>query len=477
MSLDYARTDAVGLAGLVARGAVSPGELLDEALAAIDRLNPRLNAVVHRFEDRARRRLAAARPTGRFAGVPFLLKDLDLELAGVPLTNGSRLFDGLVPSRDSTLAARYEAAGLVILGRTNSAELGLSFTTEPRAFGPSLNPWDATLSPGGSSGGAAAAVASGMVPMAHATDGGGSIRQPAALTGLFGLKPSRGRTPPGPAASETFFGLAVSHALTRSVRDSAALLDATLAPEPGALHALPAPAVAYERCAERDPAPLRVALQLRPFEGGTVDPDCLRALEGAAHLLASLGHRVAEDAPPLHDVPFTDLFRRLAGALTAGFVDDAARQRGLADPLPFLDPVHAAWVEEGRGLGAAGLIAALDAVHAVGRAYADFFTRHDVILSPVIATRTLPLGWLGGDHRDLDRQVARFRAHAPFTFPTNAAGCPAMSVPFAMDDGPPLGVQVAAAVGREDLLFALAGQIERTRPWAGRLPPAVQPAA
>ncbi len=470
MMADYARYDAVGLAALLRRGEVSALELVEAAVDAIDRLNPGLNAVVHRLDDRARQAVAAGVPQGRFAGVPFLLKDLDLHLAGTPLTNGSRLFDGVLSDRDSTLVARYERAGLVIVGRTNSAELGLSFTTEPRAFGPTRHPRDPALSPGGSSGGSAAAVAAGLVPMAHATDGGGSIRQPAALSGLFGLKPSRGRLPPGPSASEVFFGMAVSHALTRSVRDSAALLDATQGAEPGTLHGLDPPSIPYEASASRDPPALRIALQRRPFGGGAVDPACLAAVEAAGRLCEALGHHVEEAAPPLDDVPFAMLFRRLEGALTAALVDDLAREHGIADPLDRLDPVNALWIVEARATAATDLVRALAAVHAVGRAYAEFFTRFDLILSPVIATPTLPLGWLAGDHHDLDRQIARFQAHAPFTFPYNAAGCPAMSVPFAGDREGPVGVQFAAALGREDTLFALAGQIERARPWTEASP-------
>ncbi len=464
---DYATFDAVGLADLVRRREVSARDLLHAAIMAIERSDPSLNAVVQKHYDFAERAIENGLPSGRFQGVPFVLKDLDLFLAGTPLTSGSRLFADQIADRDSTLVSRYKAAGLVILGKTNSAEMGLSFTTEPAAYGPSLNPWDRTTSPGGSSGGSAAAVAAGMVPMAHATDGGGSIRQPAALAGLFGLKPSRGRTPPGPMASEIFFGMSVNHAITRSVRDSAALLDATLAPEAGALHTLPLPSVPYESAAATDPPILRIALQTEPFGGTLVDPACRAAVLDTASLCESLGHTVEEARPALEDVAFPAIFRRLAGALTAAFVDSWAKRHGIAQPLDLIEPTHAAWVEEGRRCTASALIDALGRIHAIGRAYADFFTRYDVILSPVIATSPLPLGLFETRSGDLDALISRFQQHAPFTFPYNAASCPAMSVPTGIAEGRPQSAQFAAALGREDILFGLAGQIERARPWAG----------
>lgn len=459
---EYRHHDAVALAALVERGEVTPSEVLEAAVATINARNPALNAVVIRFEDAARAAIARGLPHGRFHGVPFLLKDLDLALAGQPLTHGSCLFQGFVPDRDSTLVARYKAAGLVILGRTNSAELGLSFTTEPEAYGPTRHPQDATLSPGGSSGGAATAVAAGMVPMAHGTDGGGSIRQPAALCGLFGLKPSRGRTPAGPDASEIFFGLAVSHALTRSVRDSAALLDATCGFEPGALHWLPEPECPYESCANRDPPPLRLALQRRPFNGAVVDPLCLAAVEEAARLCEALGHHVEEDAPDMSGLDVGGAAGLLSGAFTAERIGTFAAQKGIVDPLARLEPLHATHVRSAMGRSAPDLVAALATMRAVERRVAAFFTRADVILSPVTATPTLLLGWLSGsDPAERDRRSA---AHGPFTAVYNRAGVPAMSVPFAQGRTQ-VGVQFAAALGREDLLFSLAGAIERARPW------------
>lgn len=463
---DYAEHDAVALADLVRQGAVSPDELLDAAIAQVERLNPALNAVVHRHDDLARAAIRAGLPEGRFRGVPFLLKDLDLSLAGTELTEGSRLMSGHRPDFDSTLVARHKAAGLVIFGKTSSAELGLSFTTETAAFGATRHPRDPGLSPGGSSGGAAAAVASGMAPMAHGTDGAGSIRQPAALTGLFGLKPSRGRTPPGPNRSEIFFGIAVSHALTRSVRDSAALLDATLGPEPGAIFTPPEPPVLYERCAAEDPRRLRIALQRRPFNGAPVDPACLAALDAAAALCADMGHVVEEAAPEIAAEALDRALALLSGAFTAERVAAYGAAAGVADPLSRIEPGHADYLRAMRNRPATEVVAALGTVREVGRRHARFFGAWDVLMSPVTATPTLPLGWLASDAAGFEEIGRRAGLHAPFTAPCNAAGIPAMSVPFAEPGAMPVGVQFAAAFGREDLLFRLAGAIERARPWA-----------
>lgn len=469
---DYARYDAVGLADLVARGAVSPGEVLDAALAALDAHNPVLNAVVMRHEDEARAAIAAGLPAGRFRGVPFLLKDLDLALAGTPLTQGSELFRGFVPDRDSTLVARYKAAGLVIFGKTNSAELGLSFTTEPAAYGPTRHPRDPALSPGGSSGGAAAAVASGMVPMAHGTDGGGSIRQPAALTGLFGLKPSRGRTPAGPEASEVFFGLSVSHALTRSVRDSAALLDASAGPDQGDPYAAPQPERPFLAELDRDPPPLRIGLTLRSPLGTPVDPQCLAAARAIGRLCEELGHHVEEtdtdyDAPALKAA-----WRVIVGVNVAPAVALQGERRGLADPLALVEPVNAAWIEEARGKSGVDYLRAVNQLHATARALGRFFARYDVLLSPAVAELPPLLGQMAGAGQSLDAFYDQFWRHGPFTCAFNASGCPAMSVPATLSaEGLPIGAQLGAGFGRDGLLFALAGQLERARPWAGRRPP------
>jgi Asp-tRNA(Asn)/Glu-tRNA(Gln) amidotransferase A subunit family amidase len=300
--------------------------------------------------------------------------------------------------------------------------------------------------------------------MAHATDGGGSIRQPAALNGLFGLKPSRGRTPPGPDKSDVFYGIAVSHAVTLSVRDSAALLDATLGAEPGAIFTPPDPETSYELCAERDPPRLSIAMQRRPFNGVEVEPACLAALDEAARLCEAMGHIVDDDAPDFSDVDLPSALGLLSAAFTAERVFAYAARAGVADPLDRIEPGHAAAIRAGMDRPAWAFVEAMNVMREIGRRYARYFAAHDVILSPTTATAELPLGWLASSAADFVEIGRRAGAHAPFTAPYNAAGAPAMSVPFAQG-GKPVGVQFAAAFGREDVLFSLAGAIERAKPW------------
>ena len=294
---EFARHDGTGLAALVRRREVSPTEVLDAAIGLVETRNPEINAVVARLYDQARAAIAAGLPTGPFTGVPYLLKDLGAHYAGAVTSGGGALWKDFVPDHDSELTRRLKRAGLVIIGKSNTPELGLASTTEPRLFGPTRNPWNAGHSAGGSSGGAAAAVAAGMVPMAHATDGGGSIRIPASACGLFGLKPTRARNPIGPDQGEGWGGASVAHAVTRSVRDSAALLDATAGPDVGDPYWAPPPARPFLEEVGRAPRPLRIALTTRPWNGQAVDPECEAAARDAARLCASLGHTVEEAGP------------------------------------------------------------------------------------------------------------------------------------------------------------------------------------
>ena len=302
---DYDSYDALGLAELVRNGEVSAGELLDEAISRVEATNPLINAFTVRFHDMARAAIAAGLPEGPLSGVPFPLKDLGAAMKGTPLTNGSKLFEHYVCDTTSTLVERFQAAGLVMFARTNSPEFGLSYATEPSLHGPTRNPWNLDHIPGGSSGGAAAAAAARVVPMAHASDGGGSIRVPASCCGLFGLKPARGRTPSGPTESDGWAGMTIGHAVTRSVRDSAALLDAISGPEPGDPYAAPAPARPFLQEVGADPGQLRIAFSGRPPSELTVHPDCIAAMEGAARLCADLGHHV-EEAEPDYDRDLID---------------------------------------------------------------------------------------------------------------------------------------------------------------------------
>ena len=296
---EYVRHDGLGLAGLVKRGEVSPVELLDAAVARIEAHNPALNAVVRTRYAQARIEAGQVNPEAPFAGVPFLLKDLLATIAGEPTAGGNRLLASMQMPRNSEMVRRYRAAGLVIAGRTNTPELGLTPYTEPALYGPARNPWSLAHSPGGSSGGSAAAVAARLVPVASGGDGGGSIRIPASCCGLFGLKPSRGMTPTGPDFGELWRGFVVEHVLSRSVRDSAALLDATAGADAGAPYAAPARLRAFVEEARTEPGALRIAFTRQGLFGGSIDADCLAGLEATARLLESLGHRVEEATPPV----------------------------------------------------------------------------------------------------------------------------------------------------------------------------------
>ncbi len=465
MIASYPACDATDLAALVARREVTADELLASAIEQVARLDPELHAIAQTFYDRARAQIAAGVPAGPFAGVPFLVKDSVIDLAGTPISGVHRWFGGAISPTSSTLAQRHAAAGLITLGKTTIPELSLSFTSEPAAFGPARNPWDVARSPGGSSGGSAAAVAAGIVPMALGTDGAGSIRVPAAHCGLVGFKPSRMRTPFGPAVAEGLGGMSSIHGLTRSVRDSAALLDATAGPEPGDPYAVPSPARPFADEARRDPQPLRIAYTTASPLGGPVDPEIVAAVEGAAALCAALGHDVAEAAPAYDIAALVAAWRLIAGVTARGAVTRAARLTG-ADPFAQLEPVNAAWLREAGAASASDYAAAIVTVQQIGRSMGTFFAEWDVLLTPVTAAVAPPLGELAGAGLDVDTFNRKFWAHAPFTCVFNASGGPAVSLPLGRSAaGLPIGVHVGADFGADGLLFALAGQLERARPW------------
>ncbi len=468
---EYARLDATALAGLIRARQVTAGEVLEAALARIAAVEPALNAIVHPFYDLGRQAIAAGLPDGPFTGVPFLLKNTGLNLAGTPLTSGSRLLAGQVSPRDGTLAARYRAAGLVMIGKTNTPEFALSFTTEPEAFGPTRNPWNLDHGPGGSSGGAAAAVAAGMVAIAHSSDGAGSTRIPAAHCGLFGLKPSRMRNPLGPHIAEGIAGMSTPHALSRSVRDNAALLDASSGPDIGDPHAAPPPAGSFLAALRNDPPPLRIGLATASPLGTPVAPECAEAARDAGRLLADLGH-IVEEAAPDYDAPaLKAAWRVIAGTGAAMQIDAAAARLAIADPAPLVEPVNLEWAQEGRRWTARDYLKAVNQLHQVARAMGRFFARYDIYLSPTAAEPAPPLGVMAGRGQGLERFYDQFWAHSPFTCAFNASGCPAMTVPLAVSTaGLPIGVHFGARLGAEETLFALAGQLERARPWSGSYP-------
>lgn len=469
---EYESYDATGLAALVRSGEVTPDELLDAALSRIEAHEPALHALVHRFEDRGRQAIAAGLPDGPFTGVPFLLKNTGLELEGTLLSTGSRLFADAVSPRTGTLVARYEAAGLVLIAKSNTPEFALSFTTEPDAFGPSRNPWDLGRSPGGSSGGSTAAVAAGYVPMANTSDGAGSTRLPASHCGLFGFKPSRMLNPLGPIAVEAIGGMSTPHAASWSVRDNAALLDATAGPDIGDPYAVPLGAESYLSEVTREPGRLRIGFTPASPLGTAVDRECVRVACEAADLCVELGHHVEECEADYDAHALMAAWRIIVGVNVAPAVEMRGKALGLTDPLSLLEPVNAEWVEEARRLPATAYLGAINTLHQTARALGRFFLRYDILMSPTAAQLPPPLGALAGAGKSLDRFYEAFWTHAPFTCAFNAAGCPAMSVPLGHSaSGLPIGAHFGAGFGRDGLLFRLAGQIERARPWFGRRPP------
>ncbi len=470
---EYKAEDATGLAALIRAKAVTAAEVVAAAMTVIEAVNPALNAVVHPLFAAAEAAIAHGVPEGAFTGVPYLLKDTGIAFAGAPQTNGSRLFQGHVTPQDNTHAVRLRTAGLLALGKSSAPELGLSFTTEPLAFGPTRNPWDLGRSPGGSSGGAAAAVAAGFVPAAHASDGAGSIRVPAAHCGLFGFKPSRIRNPAGPDQGETLAGLSATHCISRSVRDSAALLDATSGPEAGDPYMVTPPLRPFLTELTADPRPLRIAVTALSPIGTAVDPECATAARTAARLCEQLGHAVEEAQPAYDALAVKRAWRVIATISAAGSVADYARATGIADPLFQLEPVNAAWLAQAPRISALAYAEAMADLRRAGRALGRFFVDFDVLLTPTAAELPPPLGVLACRDADVDGFYDRFWQHAPFTALFNATGSPAMTVPLAQSrEGLPIGVQFAAALGEDAVLFALAGQLERAAPWQHRRPPA-----
>lgn len=469
---EYQSQDAMGLAELVRTGEVTPADLLDVAIRCVETIDPGVNAVVVDMRDEARRHLAQDLPDAApFRGVPYLLKDLRADYAGVATTAGSRFFVDNIPERDSELVVRLKAAGFVIFGKTNTPEFGGNVSTEPVLFGPTRNPWDRTRIAGGSSGGAAAAVAARMVPAAHASDGGGSIRIPAACCGVFGFKPTRGRNPAGPFLGEAWNGLSVEHAITRTVRDSAAILDATAGPGAGDPYWAPPPRGAYLAEAERDPAPLRVAMSVAAPSGVPVDPACVDGVMATASLLEELGHQVVEAAPVYDGTALGNAVRTIIGAnmMAAIRLHSArvGRQPGPGD----IESVMTRRVALGDEVTGTDYALAVQTMHRAGRVLGEFMGAFDLFLTPTVARPPLPLGVLNTNTEDVDTFLRNLYGFIPFTALFNATGQPAMSVPLFWHDGLPVGVQFAARFGDEGTLFAIAGQLERARPWNQRTPP------
>ena len=462
----YESYDGLGLAELVASGEVTAGELLDEALDRVDRYNPAINAVVHPFTDRARAAIEAGLPEGPFRGVPFLLKDLpNTEMDGVELCGGSKLYEDYVSDHDTELVAR-------IFGRSTSPENGLTTTTESVIHGATRNPWNLEHTSGGSSGGASAAVAVGILPVANASDGGGSIRVPASCTGLFGLKPSRGRMPFGPDVGEGWGGMSTVHVVSRSVRDSAAMLDATHGPDLGAPYQAAAPARPYLEEIGEHPGKLRIALQHLSFNGFEVEPDCLNAVEDAAKLLRDLGHDVADAALNIEMEPHGQANMAIVSssirAATAGRAASLGRDLAEGDVEP------GTWETASRGTAISGpqYADAIRTIHDSTRQVARFMQDYDIILSPTMATPPLEIGRLSLSREDRHAFGVDISKTIAFTSLFNATGNPAMSVPLAWNDaGLPIGIQFVGRSWDEATLFRLASQLEQAQPWFDKRPP------
>jgi amidase len=458
----FATHDALAVADLIRARKLGAREVLEASLSSLRRLNGQLNAITDFYDD------ALPAADGPFHGVPYLVKQLMADCAGHPTTVGSRFFATTpVAANDSAAVARMRRAGLVIVGRTNTSEFGLAPTTEPAFGGATINPWRRDLSPGGSSGGAAAIVAARGVPMAHATDGGGSIRIPASLCGLFGLKPSRGRISLAPIG-ETLAGAGAQHCVSISVRDSAALLDATAGSEPGDPYSAPPPSGSFLDAARRAPGRLRVAFMRRPVGGELLDPTLVGAVERTAALLAELGHHVEEASPPYDAAALDAAFWRVMAANT--WTNIQLRAGGRVPGPDDLEPVTQLYAERGKAVTADDYIRCVQTFQRTGRQLGAFFETHDVLLSTTIAHTHLPLGTVRMD-ASAEQFESAVAPMTPFTAVCNATGVPAMSVPIEWTaDGLPIGMHFVARYGAEETLYSLAAQLEQARPWRDRRP-------
>jgi amidase len=471
---ELAWIDATGQAELVRQGEVTPSELVEAAIARIEQLNPRLNAVIHSLADKARAAAADPElPDGPFRGVPFLVKDGVCHTAGDPFHCGMQVLKELDWHEDSDtwLARRYRDAGFVFIGKTNLPELATSITTEPRAYGATCNPWDVTRSPAGSSGGAGAAVASGMVAVAHGNDMGGSIRAPSSACGLVGLKPTRGRTTLGPDFGEYWGPLTHEHVLVRSVRDSARVLDAVCGPGPGDPYTAPAPIRPYADEVGADPGPLRIGFRTARPDGSQPDPECVVAVESTAKLLEELGHAVQPVPMAPFEEPDTGFLAIFASSIARDLERWSARTGVTITPAD-VEPWNGFCAERGAAVTALEYHAAIETAQSWSRRMGAWWAEgNDVLVTPTMGELPPPLGHLASDV-EVTELMGRMGAFAAYTGPFNVTGQPAMSLPLHWSaEGLPVGVQFVGAYGREDVLFRLAGQLEQARPWADRRPP------
>jgi amidase len=463
---ELAFLDAMAQAELVRRKEIQPIELVDAAIERIEQLNPKINAVVTPMFDQAREAARGPLPDGPFAGVPFLLKDILAFYAGVRMTFGSRLLENFIPNHDSELVIRYKRAGLIVLGKTNTPEFGILPTAEPALFGPCRNPWNTERTTGGSSGGSAAAVAAGMVSVAHGNDGGGSIRIPASCCGLFGLKPTRGRNSLGPDFGDIMNGLVAEHVITRSVRDSAAILDATEGPLMGDPYWAPPKKRPFLQEIGVSTGRLRIGFTTGKDLGVSVHKDCIRAVEDAAALCSDLGHEVSAASPSI------DRERMITAFIVLWSAGNASTIKAIGVEKEQVEPLTWALAQMGLKYDAADYLIAVQTIQRMARGISSFFDEYDIWLTPTLAEPPVPLGTFDSPPDNPIKGFTRSGEFVPFTPICNATGQPAMSVPlFWNDDNLPVGTHFVGRFGDEAILFRLAAQLEEARPWAGRRPP------
>ena len=470
---ELAFLDATAQAELVRGGEVTPAEMVDAAIERIERLNPELNAVITPLFERAREAAVAAAIDAPFAGVPFLLKDIVAEYEGTPISEGSALLAGhYISPKDSELVQRYRSAGLIIMGKTNTPEFALMPTTEPRQFGASRNPWNTDMTTGGSSGGSTAAVAAGMVAAAHANDGGGSIRVPSSCCGPVGLKPTRGRNSLGPEVGDAANGLLCDHVVTRSVRDSAAILDATAGPLPGDPYNPAPPERLFAEEVGRRPDRLRIGLGTVPLNGAPTHPDCVAAAESAAKLCEELGHDVVEASPTVDSKRLFKSFGNVWAGFLCWAVKDWARRSGRPIDEAFFEPATWRTYLHGERLTSGDYLIAVQDLQKASRDAAAFFNSYDIWLTPTLAQPPVPLGYFDYTPETRDQHIARLGEYTGFTLIANASGQPGISLPLHWNDHDlPIGVQLLGRYGDEATLIRLAAQLEEARPWSERRPP------
>lgn len=466
---EYAKYDGLGLAELVAKKKVKPIELVDEAIARAEALNPKLNFIVFRDYERARDAAKGKLPKGPFTGVPFFLKDIFAFAQGMPTRQAARFVPPIHWPHDSLLTKRFRESGLVMLGKTNVPEFGLVPTTESKLYGPARNPWNLDHSTGGSSGGSAAAVAAGVVPLAHANDGGGSIRIPASCCGLVGLKPTRGRVSYAPDFGDVVDGLAIDLVVSRSVRDTAAALDAVAGNVDGDPYWAPPAAASYFESIRRKPKRLRIAFDTKKLDGTALHPDCAAAVKAAAKLCEKLGHAVEEASPPLDQPTLIPAFMALWSANLASGIDMVARLTGQTPSADQFEGLTWGLYEAGKRVTASEYLLAKGAMQHASRMAANFHETYDVWLTATLGLPPVKLGTFDMEERDSQKSFAPLIDYVPFTAMQNVTGQPAINLPLHWNKAKlPIGVQFVGRFGAEETLLKLAAQIEKAQPWAHR---------